>query len=104
MSPQGYPAPPAFEADDVIPVNGLPDRYGWLSLRLCGSAQRFKRPVDPRDEVGQIRGRDLVLCEIAADDLGDQWFEGRGSRAFVCCVHKRSARFLCFAFVCSRAV
>jgi hypothetical protein len=65
-------APPTFEANHVVPVNGSPDRHRGGPLDLC-FGRRFteadERPMNGRNQGRELIGRDLVLPNIGGDGL-----------------------------------
>ena len=65
------PAPAAIQADDVIAVNGSPDRNrrGSLDDGFCPFAEAGERPMHGRDHGGELIGGDLIASKIRADDL-----------------------------------
>src|SRR5262249_46264097 len=74
MPPKHLPSRSAFEADDILRANGLPNRnsriLGW---RFWGFPERHQRLVDGVDYRRNISNRDLVLLDVLADDLSHQW-------------------------------
>src|SRR4029077_16503079 len=69
-------APPTFEANHVVPVNGSPDRHRGGPLDRC-FARRFtaadERPMNGRNQGRELIGRDLVLPNIGGDDRRSQF-------------------------------
>src|SRR5262249_27798168 len=74
MPPKHLPPGCAFEADDILRANGLPDQnsrvLGWWFWVFPERHQRLVDGVDDRRNVSQC---DLVLLDVLADDLNHQW-------------------------------
>jgi hypothetical protein len=72
MAADHFPSPPAFYANDVIALNGSPDRHCWSSFddgfcsRLADVGERL---MNRRNQGVDLLGRHLVASQIGADDL-----------------------------------
>ena len=79
MSTQSFCSPTTVETHDEIVVNRSTYGNRWCTngLRFRSLTEEFERIVDGCDHRGQIRRSDLVVPHIAADDLGNQFFEIR---------------------------
>jgi hypothetical protein len=73
-------APPTFKTDDIIMVNGSPDRHRWRPLDL-GFCDRCAEPteclMDSKDQSRQIDGGDLVFSDVGGDNLGRKFLVAR---------------------------
>src|SRR6202023_3032966 len=66
-------APPAFETDDIIAVNGWPNRDGRCPLARCfgrGFTEADERLMHGRNQHRELIGRDLVAADICSNDVG----------------------------------
>jgi hypothetical protein len=71
MAANHLPAVAAIQADDVIALNGSPDRHCWSSFDdgfLRRSAEVGERLMNGREQRRQLVGRNLVASQIGADD------------------------------------
>jgi hypothetical protein len=72
MPAQHLPAPPAIQADNIVAVNGSPDRHRRGSLDkgfCCGLTEVGQRVMDGRDKGPELVGWDLIASNIGGDDL-----------------------------------
>jgi len=73
VTPEHFSPSPALQAYHIVGSNGLADRNSRvLGGRFRRFPQRRQRLVNGVDESGHVGERDLVLLDIAADDLSDQ--------------------------------
>jgi hypothetical protein len=79
-------APPAFEADDVIAMDGSPNRDGGCPLFVefgCRFTETDERLMNGRDQRRELFGRDLVPPNICSNDVGREFSVERWRRRFV---------------------
>lgn len=99
--PQHLGPASAFKADDIVWTNRLPDRDSRGAILLWlrsfpGCEQGLVHGVDERRYVGW---RDLVLLDVAANDLGDQSLSYRSRRVIA---HARSSHPLLLIYTPTR--
>ena len=79
-------APTAFQADDVIPMNGSADRhrgssltadFWWLFTETCEGL------MNSRDQGPELIGRDLIAPNICGDNLSREFSIDGGGWCFV---------------------
>ena len=79
-------APAALQANDIIAMNGSPDRHRWCRLSL-GFGGRFsesgERLMYGGDQGRELIGRDLVSPNISCDDIGSEFSIERCGGRFV---------------------
>jgi hypothetical protein len=72
MASEHLAAPAAFQTNDIIAMNGLPDRDGGYPLSV-EFGYRFpetdERLMNGRDESSELVEPDLVATHISGDDL-----------------------------------
>jgi hypothetical protein len=69
-------APTAFQADDVIPMNGSADRHRWSSL-CVEFGYRFTEASDglmnSQDQGRELIGPDLIAPNVGSDDFSREF-------------------------------
>jgi hypothetical protein len=83
MAADHFPSPPAFYANDVIAVNGLPDRHGRRPLDGgfgCWLAEVGERLMDRRNQSAELLGPDLIASDIRGHDFRSELSIGRCGR------------------------
>jgi hypothetical protein len=76
VPPEHLATPAAFQANDVIAIDGSTDRHsgGPLSLNFgCRLSESRECPIDSRDQFAELVGPDLVSPNICADDIGGEF-------------------------------
>jgi hypothetical protein len=76
MPAEHLPAPTAIQANDVITMNGSPDRNRRGSLDdgfCCRFTEATESLMDGRDQSGELIRRDLIASNIRADDHRDEF-------------------------------
>ena len=71
MASEHLAAPPTFEADHEIPVNGSPDQHRGCALAadFCyGFPETCERLMDGRDQGRELIGPDLVATHVSGDN------------------------------------
>ena len=66
--------PAAFETDDRVALHRAADRHGGgqYRLRLGRLAETVEGPVHRIDQFRDLLRRDVVVRNVAGDDLGDE--------------------------------
>jgi hypothetical protein len=76
VPPEHLAAPAAFQANDVIAIDGSTDRHGGGPLSF-GSGCRFSEPreclMHSRDQCCELIGPDLVSPNICSNDIGSEF-------------------------------
>jgi hypothetical protein len=86
MASEHLAAPAAFEADDIIAVNGSPDRDGGCPLALgfgCRFTDANERLMHSRDYDRQLVRPNLVMADICGNNVGREFSVERWRRYFV---------------------
>jgi hypothetical protein len=69
-------APPTFEANHVIPMNGSPDRHRGCSLAadFCyGFPETCERLMNGRDQRRELIGPDLIATDVSGDNCRSEF-------------------------------
>jgi hypothetical protein len=86
MAADHFPSPPAFDANDVIALNGSPDRNRRGSLDrsfLRRPAEVGERLMNGRNQGAELLGRDLISSDIRGHDFRSEFSIGRCGRLLV---------------------
>jgi hypothetical protein len=72
VPPQHKPAPTAFDADNVVPMNRSADGYCWRSLdNLFPRLAKVREGLmNSRDQARQLICRNLIVTSKCSDDVG----------------------------------
>jgi hypothetical protein len=64
-----------MQANDIIAMNGLPDRHGGCPLACFGRGftEADERLMNGRDQRPELVGPDLVSPNISCDDVGREF-------------------------------
>src|SRR6516165_1508410 len=76
MPSEHLAAPPAFQTNDIIAMDGSPDWHGGGPLTFgfgCGFSEPRERPVDGRDQFSELVERDLIVADIGGDNVGREF-------------------------------
>jgi hypothetical protein len=76
MPAEHLPTPATIQADDMIAVNGSPDRNRGGSLDdgfWCRLTEATERLMNSRDQWGELIRLDLIASNIGGDDLGGEF-------------------------------
>jgi len=76
MPSEHLAAPAAFEANDIIAMNGSADRHGGGPLSLnfgCRLSESRECLMDGRNQCPELVGPDLVSPNISSDDIGREF-------------------------------
>jgi hypothetical protein len=71
MPSEHLAAPAAFQANDIIAVDGSPDRDGGCPLFVefgCGFPETYERLMHGRDQRSELIGPDLIAPNISGDN------------------------------------
>ena len=74
-------APPAFQTNDIIAMDGAPDCHGGGRLTFgfgCGFSEPGERPMDGRDQFCELVGPDLVSPNVGGNDRRSEFSVDRG--------------------------
>jgi ParB-like chromosome segregation protein Spo0J len=80
MAADHFPSPPTFYANDVIALNGSPDRNrrGSLDDGLgCRLAEVGERLMDRRNHGAELLGHNLIASDIRGHDFRREFSIGR---------------------------
>jgi hypothetical protein len=72
MAADHFPSPSTFYANDVIALNGSPDRHCWSSFDDgfgCRLAEVGERLVNRRNQGAELLGPDLIASDIRGHDF-----------------------------------
>jgi hypothetical protein len=86
MPSEHLATPAAFQANDIIAMNGPPDRHSRCSLSLefgYRFSETCERLMNGRDQDRQLVRPNLVATDICSNDVGREFSIDRWRRCFV---------------------